>query len=100
MPSEEVVPSFETEYFAMKRIKKKRILKDNFVEYTMQEKRILLQMEHPFVLKLHYAFQTIESLYFMVDIVNGGDLFYHIKKKGHLSEKEAKFYGAQVILGL
>jgi len=84
----------------MKRIKKKRILKDNFVEYTMQEKRILLQMEHPFVLKLHYAFQTIESLYFMVDIVNGGDLFYHIKKKGHLSEKEAKFYGAQVILGL
>jgi len=51
-------------------------------------------MEHPFVLKLHYAFQTSESLYLMLDIVNGGDLFYHIKKRGHLSEKEAKFFGA------
>ena len=57
-------------------------------------------MKHPFVLKLNYAFQTIESLYLIVDLVNGGDLFYHIKKKGHFSEKAAKFYGAQLILGL
>ena len=34
------------------------------------------------------------------DFMTGGDLFFHISKKGHLSEKEAKFYGAQVILGL
>lgn len=27
-------------------------------------------------------------------------MFYHIKKRGHLSEKEAKFYGAELILGL
>ena len=78
----------------MKRIKKREIIDTNFTHYTMQEKKILLEMEHPFVLKLHYAFQTIESLYFIVDIVNGGDLFFHIKKKGNLSEKEARFFGA------
>ena len=90
----------DVRFFAMKRIKKKAILSGNFSEYTIQEKKILLEMEHPFVLKLHYAFQTSESLYLMLDIVNGGDLFYHIKKRGHLSEKEAKFFGAQIILGL
>ena len=34
------------------------------------------------------------------DYINGGDMFFHISKKGCLGEKEAKFYGAQIILGL
>ena len=34
------------------------------------------------------------------EFMSGGDLFYHISQKGHLSEKEAKFYGIQIILGL
>jgi len=57
-------------------------------------------MDHPFILKLHYAFQTPYTLYMISTYVSGGDLFYHIKNRGHLSEKEAKFYGAQIILGL
>ena len=36
----------------------------------------------------------------MVDFINGGDLFFHIKKKGNLSESQARFYGAEIILGL
>lgn len=34
------------------------------------------------------------------DFVNGGDLFFHIDRKGNLSEKEARYYGAQILLGL
>ena len=51
-------------------------------------------MDHPLILKLHYAFQTPMCLYMVFDYVNGGDLFFHIKKKGNLSEKDARFYGA------
>ena len=51
-------------------------------------------MDHPYLLKLRYAFQTPDCLYLIVDYVNGGDMFYHIKKQGHLNEKIAKFYGA------
>jgi len=60
----------------------------------------MLEMNHPFILKLHYAFQTPFTLYMIFDYMPGGDLFYHIKKKGHLSEKCAVFYGSQIILGL
>jgi len=60
----------------------------------------MLEMDHPFILKLHYAFQTPYTLYMIFDYVPGGDLFFHIKKKGHLNEKSAKFYGSQIILGL
>ena len=57
-------------------------------------------MNHPFILKLNYSFQTPTHLYLIVEYVNGGDLFFHIKKKGSLSEKEARFYGAQIIIAL
>jgi len=33
-------------------------------------------------------------------LVNGGDLFQQLQKKTHLSEKQAMFYGAEVVLAL
>jgi len=39
-----------------------------------------LELDHPFILKLHYAFQTPDHLYMIVDMINGGDMFYHINK--------------------
>jgi serine/threonine protein kinase len=35
-----------------------------------------------------------------MDYLNGGDMFYHIRKKGRFSEKEARFYAAELILAL
>ena len=67
---------------------------------TNLERELLLSLEHPFILKLRYAFQTPYTLYMIFDYMNGGDLFHHIKKRGHLGEKEARFYGAQILLGL
>lgn len=34
------------------------------------------------------------------DFTSGGDLFFHLKKKGNFSEKTVQFYGAQILLGL
>lgn len=87
-------------YYAMKCIKKSMVMDKCFTESTKRERQILMSLNHDFVLKMHYAFQTPDCLYIIVDYINGGDLFFHIKRKGHLSEKEAKFYGAQIILGL
>lgn len=47
-----------------------------------------------------YAFQTPEKLCFILDLMNGGDLHYHLSQHGVFSEKEVRFYAAQVILGL
>ncbi len=56
--------------------------------------------KHPFIVELHYAFQTPEKLYFVLDYVNGGDMFYHLRKKGRLSEKDVRIYTAEMILAL
>ena len=36
----------------------------------------------------------------MLDYVNGGDLFHHLRKKVRFTEKEAKFFAAEIILAL
>ena len=47
-----------------------------------------------------YAFQTPEKLCFILDLMNGGDLHYHLSQHGVLSETEVRFYCAEIILGL
>lgn len=54
----------------------------------------------PFIVCMTYAFQTPEKLCFILDLMNGGDLHYHLSQHGVFTEKEVKFYAAEVILGL
>jgi len=49
---------------------------------------------------MHYAFQSPDRFFFALDYVNGGDLYYHLKKKHRFNEKEARFYAAELILAL
>ncbi|GBP25991.1 G protein-coupled receptor kinase 1 [Eumeta japonica] len=47
-----------------------------------------------------YAFHTPDKLCFILDLMNGGDLHYHLSQHGVFNEAEMKFYAAEVILGL
>ncbi|XP_031505712.1 uncharacterized protein LOC116267989 [Nymphaea colorata] len=57
-------------------------------------------MNHPFVVKLHYAFQTSTRLFLIVDLLQGGELFYLLRKMKKFEEKLAKFYAAEILLAL
>jgi beta-adrenergic-receptor kinase len=46
-----------------------------------------------------YAFHTPDKLCFILDLMNGGDLHYHLSQHGVFNEPEMKFYAAEVILG-
>jgi serine/threonine protein kinase len=50
--------------------------------------------------KLHFAFQTPQKLYFVMDFLNGGELFYHLKKEGRFSEPRTVFYAAEILIAL
>lgn len=60
----------------------------------------LFQEGSPFIVCMTYAFQTPEKLCFILDLMNGGDLHYHLSQHGVFSEKEVRFYAAEVMLGL
>lgn len=61
---------------------------------------ILERLNHPFIVKLHYAFQTPERLYFVIDFLNGGELFFHLRKETKFDENRARFYAAEIVLAL
>jgi len=46
------------------------------------ERDILAQITHPFIVKLHYAYQTEGKVYLVLDFLRGGDLFTRLSKEG------------------
>ncbi len=49
---------------------------------TKMERDILAQITHPFIVKLHYAYQTEGKVYLVLDFLRGGDLFTRLSKEG------------------
>jgi len=82
--------------YAMKVMRKDAIIAKNQVTHTRDEKNILQSIRHPFIVNLNYAFQTKDKLYMILDYVNGGELFYHLKKEGKFSEERVKMYAAEI----
>lgn len=88
-------------YFAIKALKKDVVLEDDDIECTMVERHVLgLAWQHPFLTHLYCTFQSQEHLFFVMEYLNGGDLMFHIQSSLRFDEKRAKFYGAEIILGL
>eukprot|EP01064_Diplonema_japonicum_P003650 TRINITY_DN1234_c0_g5_i1.p1 TRINITY_DN1234_c0_g5~~TRINITY_DN1234_c0_g5_i1.p1 ORF type:complete len:447 (+),score=67.08 TRINITY_DN1234_c0_g5_i1:42-1343(+) len=83
---------------AMKSLPKSVIVRENLVEYTKSERNILMTAVHPFIVKLHNAFQTDDKLYLVLDYLPGGEIFYHLSNapSGKFPEHQAKFYTAQI----
>lgn len=86
--------------YAMKVLNKRTIIERNEVEHTKSEKSILMKLLHPFLVTLHYSFQTADKLYFIMDYINGGELFFHLQKDRKFTEDRVRFYAAEIASGL
>jgi len=86
--------------YAMKVLRKDAIIKRNQVEHTKAEREILEEIKHPFLMGLHYAFQTDSKLYLVMDYLTGGELFFHLKAERRFSENRVRFYTAEISMGL
>uniref|UniRef100_A0A8C4DEC6 Ribosomal protein S6 kinase n=1 Tax=Dicentrarchus labrax TaxID=13489 RepID=A0A8C4DEC6_DICLA len=94
-----VTPPDANQLYAMK-VLKKATLKVRDRVRTKMERDILADVNHPFVVKLHYAFQTEGKLYLILDFLRGGDLFTRLSKEVMFTEEDVKFYLAELALGL
>ena len=86
--------------YAMKILDKQFLLEKNQITHTKTERIALEKLKHPFIVKLNYAFQDFKNLYFITEFLQGGELFYHLRKKSGFKEKAVKFYMSQVLLAL
>lgn len=86
--------------YAMKCINKKLVKVKSALDNVLEERNVLTMMKSNFVTNLKYALQDEENLYLIMDLMLGGDLKFHLINAGRFTEKRARFYAAEVLLGL
>ena len=88
------------ELHAMKAIRKDRLIDQNFIKATLLEKKIMFEIDHPFICGMDYFFQTQERLYFIMPYIKGGELFQILRQRQRLPESIVRFYGTQVVIAI
>ena len=73
-------PKIDT-WFAMKKLDKTFIIKNNSVDEVFSELNLLKSLHNRFICNSHYAFQNPWNLYLVMDVAMGGDLRYHMTHK-------------------
>lgn len=76
----------------MKVIRKDVVLEEDMLKNIVEEKRILIEANHPFMVKMNCMFQNDVRLFFVMDFVQGGELWDHLRENTRYPEKQAKFY--------
>ena len=69
------------------------------LNYAIAECNVLKKTSSPFIITLHYAFQTTDNLYMIIDYCPGGDLDTMIQIR-IFEESEAQFYIAELLLAI
>jgi len=87
------------ETYALKGLSKGYVVQSEMQESVMNEKNIMLMCNSPFIIRLHATYNSSQSLYFLMEVAMGGELYATYNCKGlHGSEKHARFYCAGVVL--
>nr|AXO66326.1 40S ribosomal protein S6 kinase [Fraxinus mandshurica] len=89
-----------SEIYAMKVMRKDKIMEKNHAEYMKAERDILTEIDHPFIVQLRYSFQTKYRLYLVLDFINGGHLFFQLYHHGLFREDLARVYTAEIVLAV
>ena len=86
--------------YALKEMSKLKIIDKKSEKSINTEREFLSKLSHPFIVNMHYAFQDKQNLYLVMDILNGGDLRYHISRYRKFSEEQTRFFIANIIYSL
>jgi len=88
------------QFYALKIMSIAEVLRLKQTEHVKNEKEILMQINHPFIINLHWTCHNDKFLYMLLDYVNGGELFSYLRNAVKFSNDAAVFYAAEIISAL
>ena len=87
--------------FALKILQKAQVVSYRQQKNVINEKEIMTEADHPFILRLLATYKDLHCLYMLLELVQGGELFSLLHcKGGKLASNDAMFYGACVLSAL
>ncbi|KAJ0411648.1 hypothetical protein ATCC90586_004117 [Pythium insidiosum] len=89
-------------YYAMKVVSKRELERRNRVQRVLTERDLLTKTNHPFIVTLHYSFETTDYFYLILQYCAGGELFSFLRRSDDhcIPEAHARFYAAEVLVAL
>lgn len=88
--------------YALKMLNKREIIGHHQVEGVLREKNIMSSIDHPFVVNLICTFHDDRSLYMLIELVQGGELFsvIHTETRDGVPNANSRFYAACILESL
>eukprot|EP01071_Lankesteria_metandrocarpae_P003243 Lankesteria_metandrocarpae@DN2841_c0_g1_i1.p1 len=86
--------------YALKCVSRKSVIQLNQQEHIRLEREILAENDHPMIVKLVRTFKDRDYLYFLTELVTGGELYDAIRKLGLLSRPQAQFFLGSIVLAI
>ncbi|KAF1746484.1 hypothetical protein GCK72_022940 [Caenorhabditis remanei] len=68
--------------------------------HLKDEIRILENVKSPFICQMFHRFETKQSVYMVLELLSGGELFNILNREKSLTEDATRYYVAQIALGL
>ena len=86
--------------YACKILEKSNITEEEDLKRCVREMSILLQMDHPNVIKTYEIISDSMRHYIIMEYCSKGELFEQIVKENRFSEEKSAFYFYQIISGI
>ena len=86
--------------YAIKSITRQKVISEELQPNLELEKNILLQIDHPFIVKLVKTLKDSINIYFLMEYVKGKELFDVIRDIGLLNKIQTQFYTASMMLAV
>ncbi|CAK64739.1 unnamed protein product (macronuclear) [Paramecium tetraurelia] len=87
-------------FYAMKLIDKEFILQHKKQGIVQNERDIMTVLDHPFIIKLEYAFESKNFIVFVLEFCSGGELFWQLRQVKRMTEEQARFYFTEICLAM
>lgn len=85
-------------FFAMKTLKQSTILRLRQAQHIRNERKFLMECAgHPRIVRLYATMKDETYLHMLFELVQGGEIFSHLRKKGAFQVPTARYYAAQIV---
>ncbi|TSK17985.1 cAMP-dependent protein kinase catalytic subunit PRKX [Bagarius yarrelli] len=88
------------DFFALKAMKIPDVIRLKQEQHVHNEKEVLTEVNHPFLIRLFWTHHDERFLYMLIDYVPGGELFSYLRNRGRFSNSTGLFYSAEIVCAI
>ncbi|XP_062861608.1 cAMP-dependent protein kinase catalytic subunit PRKX-like [Trichomycterus rosablanca] len=87
-------------YFALKSMKIVDLIRLKQQQHVHNEKEVLMEVNHPFIVKLYWTWHDERCLFMLMEFIPGGELFSYLRSRGRFTNDMGLFFSSEIVCAL